>query len=180
MAYPYNPFMDENNPFTTEQPEQQQQQQQGMPLGGLTNLMGGAGGASSAAGFEAAGAGIQGIGGIGAGGGSAAAAGGAGGGSAGGFGSAAAAGGPWAALAAIVIGNELMASKKGHRRGKAFSKKHIKDIASTEVLNQDIEGRILPKLGIKEDTKLSKGISLALNPLSLDFGKTWDRIKDIF
>ena len=102
------------------------------------------------------------------------------GGGGGSMGSAVAAAGPWAALAAVIIGNETWASKTGHRRGKTFGKKHIKDIMSTEVLNQDIEGRILPKIGINEDTKLSKAISLVGNPISLDFGKTWDRIKDIF
>jgi len=155
--------MYEDNPFVIRPPQQQQQQQQpGMlGLGGLSTFMnimpgGGAG----------TGTGVGTAGGAGAGTGT------------GGMGSAAAAAGPWAALAAIIIGNELMAKKGGYR--SEDPKEHMKDILSTEVLNQDIEQRWLPKLGIDEDSKLSKGISLAMNPGSFNFSNTWDRIKDIF
>ena len=159
MAYNYDA-----SDYQLDYPEEQPQEQQS-PLGGLGSIMpsvmsavGTSGGASA----------------------STAAGGASAGGGGGSMGSAVAAAGPWAALAAVIIGNETWASKTGHRRGKTFGKKHIKDIMSTEVLNQDIEGRILPEIGIDEDTKLSKAISLVGNPISLDFGKTWDRIKDIF
>jgi len=154
-------------------PVQQSQPSMGMPpIGMLKGLMGGGGAASGTSGI--AGAELGHI--------AASGAGGAGGGAAGGsgIGGAAAAGGPWAALAAVIIGNELYASKKGHRSGKAFGKKHIGDIMSTEVFNKDMEKRWLPKLGIKEDTKLSKAISLLSNPGGLNFKKQWGRLKDIF
>jgi hypothetical protein len=170
MAYDYN-ASDYQLDYPDPEPQPPPQQS---PLGGLgsimPSIMSAVGGGGASTGATTAGAG----GAAATSGGGAAASGG------GGMGSAVAAAGPWAALAAVIIGNETWASKTGHRRGKTFGKKHIKDIMSTEVLNQDIEGRILPEIGIDENTKLSKAISLVGNPISLDFGKTWDRIKDIF
>jgi hypothetical protein len=170
-----------NNPFMLEQPEQEQNTP---GFGGLNSIMNmmpetvGAGttvGAGAGAGtFEAAGAGVQGIGGIGAGAGA-----GAGGGSAAGMGGYAV-GGVWAALAAIIVGNEVMARKSGHR--SKDTGEYITDIASTEVFNQDLEERWLPKIGIDEDTKLSKAISLIVNPLGkmVEFTDAYDKIKNIF
>ena len=103
--------------------QKQMQQQQSMPSGmnpGMAmNAMSGGGG--SAAGGSAAGGGAAG--------------GGAAGGGAGG-GSALAAAGPWAALAAAIIGNESMA-KKNDKRGRASGGEYVGDLLTGKVLEQD-------------------------------------------
>lgn len=137
----------------------QSEQQQGVGPGSLMQIgkqfMGGGSGATAgAAGAESAG--------------------GAGGGSAGGVG----AGGLWAALAAVIVGNEWYASSHGDRSEDKWQ--HAQDMLSGEVLGQDIEKRWLPHLGIEEGSGKSKWISTLLHPASADLGKTWEQIKDLF
>lgn len=100
------------------------------------------------------------------------------GGSGSGAGSGMAAAGPWAALAAVIVGNELYARKRGYR--SEDKGEYMKDLFSGEVFHQDIEQRFLPKLGIDEGSKTSKAISFLLNPSPVNFGEQWDRLKDIF
>jgi hypothetical protein len=99
--------------------QKQMQQQQSMPSGmnpGMAmNAMSGGGG-GSAAGGSAAGGGAAGGG--------------------GGGGSALAAAGPWAALAAAIIGNESMA-KKNDKRGRASGGEYVGDLLTGKVLEQD-------------------------------------------
>lgn len=140
---------------------------------------GAGGGAGMATGSQAAGnvAAAQGIGGAGTiGGGGWGAAGGAS--SAGGMGSAISAAGPWAALAAIIYANESYARDKGYRAEDPME--HGKDILTGDVFYQDVEKRILPKIGIDEGSKESKFISSTLNPMPLDIGRQWEGLKGLF
>lgn len=107
-----------------------------------------------------------------------ASAGGGGGGSGAGGGSAMAGAGPWAALAAIIIGNETYARRHGDR--PESKTQHTQDIFSGEVLGQDIEKRWLPELGIKEGSKESKWASHLIHPVSADIGESWESFKDLF
>jgi hypothetical protein len=85
-----------------------------------------------------------------------------GGGSGGGAGSAMA--GAWpVALAAAIVGNESHARDNDYR--SEDTGEYAKDLLTTAVGNQDIEKRWLPKIGIKEGSTLSKGISHISNPL---------------
>jgi hypothetical protein len=186
MAFRYEPA-------TIEQPEldyglDNEPQEEGGGMGGLQGLMsmfggGGGGGGGMGGGGMGGGGGIMSMFGGGGGGGAGASAGASAGGGAGAsagssIGSAAAAAGPWAALAAVIIGNELYARKRGYRAEDKGE--HAKDFLRGEVLSQDIEQRYLPKLGIEEGSKTSSAISLIMNPFSLDFDKQWDRLKNIF
>lgn len=169
--------------------------------GGLNRLlgMGGAGGAAGAGGFSAAGAapaiqqGVAGtIGGMapmggaalpsaasmgfGAGAGGAGAASGAGG-AASGLGGGMAAAGPWAALAAAILGNETYARKKGYR--SEDPKKYAQHLATGKVLEQDVEKRWAPKVD-----KMTGNIGLggdmrgAANLMTGDFKGAWKGFKD--
>lgn len=159
----------------TEGPEQvqQQPQQQMDPTQIMSMVQGMMGGGGAQLAGPAGSGGTSGLSKVGVVGGS-----GGGGGATGGFGSAMSAAGPWAALAAIIVGNELYAKKRGYR--SEDSTDYIKDLFSGEVFHQDIEQRFLPKLGIDEGSKTSKAISFALNPSPVNFGEQWDRLKDIF
>lgn len=142
---------------------QQQQLQQSMqangapqggtpPLGLINQFMpasGGAAGASGGGGFT--GAGVHGM--MGGGG----AAGGGAGGSSG-----LAAAGPWAALAAAIIGNETYAKKHGYRNSGS---EYWTDLATGKVLGQDIDQRVPGSL--KGDNALGLGSELnAISALS--------------
>ena len=87
-----------------------------------------------------------------------------GGASGGGGGMSAAMSNPWTALAAVIIGNELYAHKKGNREKDPL--KYAGDLVTGEVLNQDLEQRWLPKLGIKDGSTTSDMISTVSNPVS--------------
>jgi len=90
-----------------------------------------------------------------------------------------AAAGPWAALAAIIIGNEMYASKKeGHR--SEHPQTHMKDLLSGEVQHQDMEKRWLPMLGIEDDSWWSDTLSLGTNLSPLNFKEQWSRMKKVF
>ncbi len=66
----------------------------------------------------------------------------AGGGGGGGFGQAMASAGPWAALAAAIIGNEKYAKDRGYR--STDDKTYAKDLLTGGVLGQDVEKRFNP------------------------------------
>ena len=127
-----------------------------MSLGGLSKLMGGGGGMATS------GSAVSGGSSAGAGG-----------------GSALAAAGPWAALAAIIAANEIYAREEEGNRAED-PMEHARDMFSGEVLNQDIEGRWLPMLGIDEDSKWNKGLSFLMNPISADPEKSWGRAKNVW
>lgn len=81
---------------------------------------------------------------------------------------------PWTALAAVIVANELFARKEGNRDKNPIG--YASDLGTGNVLNQDIEGRYLPLLGIKEGGKTSKIASTLLNP----GGKLGKFVKKIF
>lgn len=192
MLQPFKYAGGYRDPATIDYGEPQQEKEQGGGnLGGLNDLMtqfgegGGMNMFSSAGGGEAAlaqgGSGSMGpiaelaaaesgagIAGAGEGGGWMASmfggGGGAAGGSAGSSGMTAAMSNPWTALAAVVIGNEIYAHKKGYRDKDPV--KYAGDLVTGEVLNQDLEQRWLPKLGIKDGSTASDSISMMSNPLS--------------
>lgn len=151
----------------SKRPPTNQQSGMGMPpIGALKGLLGG--GSGGGGGF------LSGLSGGGGGG----AAGGAGGGAGSGAGGMIASAGPWAALAAVIIGNEMYAEKHGYR--SEDPKEHLKDLLTGEVQHQDLEQRWLPKLGIEDDSKTSDFISLMTNLSPLNFSEQWDRLKNIF
>lgn len=141
---------------------QQQQLQQSMqangapqggtpPLGLINQFMPASGGAAAggAGGGGFTGAGVHGMMGGGAGGGA--------GGSSG-----LAAAGPWAALAAAIIGNETYAKKHGYRNSGS---EYWTDLATGKVLGQDIDQRVPGSL--KGDNALGLGSELnAISALS--------------
>lgn len=128
-------------------PEQQPTQQQPMGggmggIGGLSSLWsgGGAAGAGEGAGAAAGGGAAAGAGGgASAGGGAAAGSGSA----AGSGGSAMASAGPWALLAAVIIGNEYNARKQGARAENPWHQ--TRDAVTGRVVEQDFHKRWLPK-----------------------------------
>jgi hypothetical protein len=68
-----------------------------------------------------------------------------------------------AALAAAIVGNESHARDNDYR--SEDTGEYAKDLLTSAVGNQDIEKRWLPKIGIKEGSDVSKGISYISNPL---------------
>ena len=173
MAFRYEPA-------TIKQPEldyglDDEPQSDSGGMGGLQDLLsqfGGGGGGGGGMG------GIAGMFSGGGGGGGASASAGAGGSAGGGIGGAISAGGPWAALAAVIIGNEYYAEKRGYRDEDTGG--YVKDLLTTEVWHQDLEQRWLPAIGIDEGSGLSSAISLLSNPGSFNFGEQWDRLKSFF
>ena len=87
---------------------------------------------------------------------------------------------PWTALAAVIVGNEIYANKKGYRDKDPL--KYAGDLATGEVLNQDLEQRWLPKLGIKDGSTASDMISTVSNPVSTLFHpkRTVKRLKGLW
>ena len=73
-----------------------------------------------------------------------------------------AAAGPIGWIAAAAIANETYAKNKGYRAEN--SKEYTKDLFTSEVFNQDLEKRWLPKIGIKEGSTANKVISHISNP----------------
>lgn len=166
--------LDYSNPY-----EQPSNQQQGMsPMQGLQAYQQIAGG-GGAAGATGAGGGVSTavpeimqsssmIGGSSAGG---------GGGSGG---SMLASAGPWAALAAIVIGNESEAEKGGYRAEDRTER--AKDMLSGRVLEQDVEQRWLPKMfgeNLENDETGLGGDMLGASQLGGgNFSDAWDSFKN--
>lgn len=162
----------QQNPYSTAQPQQQGQgggmdtMMQGLgafqQMGGMDMFGGGAGGATAGGGTAMAG---------GPGAGSAAAAGSGGAAGGGGMGSGLAAAGPWAALAAVIIGNES-ASKDAGRRDDDDSSYAV-DLMSGAVLEQDMDyyGDKVGGVG----GEILQGIGKLGNPEG-----TLNLIKDIF
>ena len=153
----------------------------GMPLGGLSSLMGSGGGATAGTGAGMATSGSAVSGGAAAGGGGAASAGGS-------MGSAASAAGPWAALAAVILANETYARDRGYRaehesgdkKGDVDEGQYYQDLLGGDVLPQDVEQRWAPMFGIDKDSKWAKGLAVLSNPATLDPRNNWERIKEIF
>ena len=88
--------------------------------------------------------------------------------------------GPWAALAAIIIGNEVNAEKGGFR--SEDPQEHASDMLTGEVLNQDLQQRWLPDMfgeDLKNDsTGLGADMQAAGELGTLDFSNAWDSLKD--
>ena len=94
-----------------------------------------------------------------------------GGASSSGLGSGLAAAGPWAALAAAVIGNETYARNRGDRRSGGD---YYKDLATGRVLSQDVDNRWSPMLFGKDDKwGFGHDMSFAADLGSFQFGKAW-------
>ena len=173
MAFEYYggvPQRRTENPYATQEP----QQQQAMPLQGLGGF-GGMGGMPGMGGAETGAGGL--VGGGSAGSASTAGAGGtqaAGSASSGGGGFASA--GPWALLAAVIIGNEYNARKGGYR--SEDDKQYAKDVFGGKVVEQDVNQRWVPKAfgkdkyGFGGDTEIWGELS------TLDFSNAWDKFKN--
>lgn len=158
-----------SNPFETAPPQQQQQQGGMNPLqglqmynqiagggqGGFMGIGGGGGGAASgsAAGSAAGGAGTAG----------------------GGAGSMLASAGPWAALAAVIIGNETAAKKAGRR--SEDDGQYAQDLITGKVLTQDAP-YYSKKLFGDDDLGLGGDMQAGADLLTLDFSNAWDTFKD--
>jgi len=144
-------------------------------LGGLTVSPAFIGGGTATSGLGAGGT----LGAFAQGGASAGGLGGLGGASAAGSGSGAASGlaaaGPWAALAAAIIGNETYAKNHGYRRSGSD---YYKDLATGRVLSQDVDNRWAPMLFGKNDRMgLGKDMSFAADLGSFQFGKAFKDLK---
>lgn len=144
---------------------------------GGSGLIGSAGGAVSAGSNGGASFGLGGslVGGSGTVGGSTFAAGsGAAGGSAAGGGSALASAGPWAALAAIVLGNESAQRKTGNRAEN--DTQYAKDLIGGKVVEQDMK-----KYADKWDEDNEWGLNSAMNTIGNastgDFSNAWKHAK---
>lgn len=150
-----------------------------------------AGGASGSSGAAAGGSGggggwglssMFGGGGSAAGGGAAASGGGAAasGGSAAGGGAASgmASMGPWAALAAVIIGNESNARDNDYRSDD--DKQYAKDLFGGKVLEQDANQRWAKKLGGYNDDKtgMINDMGAAAEFSTWDFSNGWDKIEN--
>lgn len=180
MAYQYVMPQGQNQQVNYGQGQQPQQSNQGMGMmqkalqgdrtGPLSNLFGGGdaygfGGAdpfstSSYAGGEGAMAGGEAAG--------------------GGFGEMASSAGPWAALAAVIIGNEYNAQKGGYRSENTGD--YAQDLIGGKVLEQDFSKRWLPSV-FGEDLKndqfgLGADTQAGADIMTLDFGNAWDNLKE--
>ena len=147
----------ENPPERLDYQQPQQQSSQQSPLSGLTGMIGSMG---SSTGGATAGSTSGAAGGATAGGATA-------GSTAGSSAGKAAMSNPWTALAAVIVANEIWSHKAGVRRSGV--KNNIKDLGTTEVINQDFEKKFLPKLGIKDGSTGSKAITTFGNPISSSF-----------
>lgn len=87
-------------------------------------------------------------------------------------------GGPWAALAAVIVSNEYNAKKGGYRSSN--KRRYAQDVFTGEVLGQDLEKRWLPKLGLKEDSKANRWVSHLIHPISADLPESFRSIKKLF
>jgi hypothetical protein len=169
MAFQYQGLEGLNQSQTIDYsvPQQQSQKQGGGGgmggLGGMAQMFGGEG--SAAGGGAAATTGGGGAAGAGAG---------------SGGGSMMASAGPWAALAAVIIGNESEAKRGGYR--SEDDKEYAKDIVTGEVLQQDVEERWLPKIfgeDLENDKTGMGGDTLAATQFATgDFGEAWNTMKD--
>jgi hypothetical protein len=87
--------------------------------------------------------------------------------------------GPWAALAAVIIGNETNAAGGGYRKDGTD---YAVDIIDGQVVEQDINQRWLPSIfgedlkhddyGFGADTKAFGEI------MTFDFGNAWDSLQE--
>ena len=182
----------QSNPYVVETPQNQQRQQpipQGPGLQGLQELFGfgGAGeavggvagqGTGTAAGGGAMGGGVAGGGELGAmlGGSGGASGGGAmGGGTAGGGGSSLSGAGPWAALAAVIIGNEYNAEKMGRRPDS--ESQWARDALTGKVTTYDAP-YLSQKVFGKDQFGLGGDIVGGAELSTGDFSNAWDAFKN--
>lgn len=145
----------------------------GGALGGGAAAGGGAGALSVSPAFAAGGTATSGLG---AGGSLGSFAGGGGGSAAsGGLGGSLAAAAPWAALAAVIVGNESYAKNHGYRRSGSD---YYKDLATGRVLSQDVDNRWSPMLFGKSDRfGFGHDMSFAADIGSFQFGKAFKDLK---
>lgn len=176
-----------------QQLNQQQDQSQGqMPIGLLSKFMqsggqaGGAGssplggllGGGSNAGVSAPGAisetgATAGSGaGMGAGAGGGSLFGGAGSGGA----SSLSAAGPWALLAAAIIGNEREGIRQGYRSDNPYD--YAKDVLGGKVLEQDVHQRWTPKFFGSDKYGFGADSNMGADLATLDFGNAWKTLKN--
>ena len=106
----------------------------------------------------------------------------------GGFGGAGGAGGagggaaglinPWTALAAAIVGNEANAMHEGYRDSNPWG--YAKDIATTKVLEQDLNNRFPDWMGMDklsdDKTGLVGDAQIAGELSTLDLGNAWDKL----
>ncbi len=150
-----------DNPFIVEQPQTQQQSPMG-GLSGLSGMMGAEGGGAGS--MLGGGSAVGSSSGAGAGAGSS------------GAGSAMSSAGPWAALAAVIIANEMNAQDYRDEDSGDYAE----DVLGGKVLEQDMNQRWLPKIFGEDlendDLGLGADISAGADIGTLDFSNAWDTI----
>lgn len=155
------------NPYVIEMPQPEQQQQGGINPMMMQQFMPQAGGAATGATGTGAGGAGAGVG---------AATGTTGAGAAGtgsGASSGLAAAGPWAALAAVIIGNEYGATEAGRR---TEGTQYAKDLLGGKVISQDAPYYADKAFG-DDEFGLGGDAVAGSELLSLDFSNAWDALK---